>query len=71
MLFRNILSKDFIRIPLASVIFIVTAFLLIPSGSFLNQLADTDILKIVGAIVCMGALVYSIALFMNIRLTLN
>lgn len=68
MLFRNILSKDLIRIPLATVIFIAAAFLLIAPNSYLNILDDT--FRTIGAVICMGALVYSITLYTNIRINL-
>ena len=70
MVFKNILANDMIRIPMASVIFMLTAYFLISGDSILNQLADTSVLKVIGAVVCVVAMVYSIMLFMNIRISI-
>ena len=63
MLSRNMLAMDLIKIPLATVIFIAAAYMLLMRNDLLSGPMGT-----IGAIICIGALVYSITLYTNINI---
>jgi hypothetical protein len=57
---------DLIKIPMATILFIGAAYMLIARPDMLSGPVGT-----VGAVVCIGALVLAIALYTNINITIK
>lgn len=57
---------DLLRIPMATILFLAATYMLIIQPEMLSGTLGT-----VGAVVCIGALVYAIALYSNINITLK